>query len=51
MVTVDSNTRLASLDSAKYRSVYHQAGYDTMIKSYSQGLLIRGRNLFSDALG
>ena len=48
MITDDSNTRLASLDSEKYGNLSHQAGNDSMIKSYSQGLLINGRNLLSN---
>jgi ribonucleoside-triphosphate reductase (formate) len=49
MITDDSNTRLASLDSEKYGSMYRQAGDEMMIKSYSQGLLIRGTDLLSNA--
>ena len=48
MITDDSNTRLASLDSEKYGNLSHQAGNDSMIKSYSQGLLIKGRELLSN---
>ena len=47
MITDDSNTRLASLDSEKYGNMYRQAGDEMMIKSYSQGLLISGRDLLS----
>lgn len=49
MITDDSNTRLASLDSEKYGNLSHQAGNDSMIKSYSQGLLIKGRDLLSNS--
>ena len=49
MIRDDSNTRLASLDSEKYGNLSHQAGNDSMIKSYSQGLLINGRNLLSNS--
>jgi ribonucleoside-triphosphate reductase len=48
MITDDSSTRLASLDSEKYGNMYDQSGDDTMIKSYSQGLLINGRDLLSN---
>ena len=48
MITDDSNTRLASLDSEKYGNMYHGAGDEMMIKSYSQGLLINGRDLLSN---
>jgi ribonucleoside-triphosphate reductase (formate) len=48
MITDDSNTRLASLDSEKYGNMYRQAGDETLIKSYSQGLLISGRDLLSN---
>jgi ribonucleoside-triphosphate reductase (formate) len=48
MITDDSSTRLASLDSEKYGNMYHQAGDEMMIKSYSQGLLINGRDLLSN---
>ena len=48
MITDDSNTRLASLDSEKYGNMYHEAGDEMMIKSYSQGLLINGRDLLSN---
>jgi len=48
MITDDSNTRLASLDSEKYGKMYHEAGDEMMIKSYSQGLLINGRDLLSN---
>ncbi len=49
MITDDSNTRLASLDSEKYGNLSHQADNDSMIKSYSQGLLINGRDLLSNS--
>ena len=49
MITDDSSTRLASLDSEKYGNLSHQAGNDSMIKSYSQGLLINGRDLLSNS--
>lgn len=49
MITDNSNTRLASLDSEKYGNLSHQAGNDSMIKSYSQGLLINGRDLLSNS--
>lgn len=49
MIRDDSNTRLASLDSEKYGNLSHQAGNDSMIKSYSQGLLINGRDLLSNS--
>ena len=49
MITDDSNKRLASLDSEKYGNLSHQAGNDSMIKSYSQGLLINGRDLLSNS--
>ena len=49
MITDDSNTRLSSLDSEKYGNLSHQAGNDSMIKSYSQGLLINGRDLLSNS--
>ena len=49
MITDDSNKRLASLDSEKYGNLSHQAGNDSMIKSYSQGLLIKGRDLLSNS--
>jgi ribonucleoside-triphosphate reductase len=48
MITDDSSTRLASLDSEKYGNMYDQSGDDTMIRSYSQGLLINGRDLLSN---
>jgi len=48
MITDDSSTRLASLDSEKYGNMYHQAGDEMMIKSYSQGILINGRDLLSN---
>lgn len=49
MIRDDSNTRLASLDSEKYGNLSHQAGNDSMIKSYSQGLIINGRDLLSNS--
>lgn len=49
MITDDSNRRLASLDSEKYGNLSHQAGNDSKIKSYSQGLLINGRDLLSNS--
>jgi ribonucleoside-triphosphate reductase (formate) len=49
MIRDDSNTRLASLDSEKYGNLSHLAGNDSMIKSYSQGLLINGRDLLSNS--
>lgn len=49
MIRDDSYTRLASLDSEKYGNLSHQAGNDSMIKSYSQGLLINGRDLLSNS--
>jgi ribonucleoside-triphosphate reductase len=48
MITDDSSTRLASLDSEKYGNLYRQAGDEMMIKSYSQGLLINGRDLLTN---
>jgi ribonucleoside-triphosphate reductase (formate) len=48
MITDDSNTRLASLDSEKYGNMYRQAGDEMIIKSYSQGLLINGGDLISN---
>ncbi len=48
MITDDSNTRLASLDSEKYGKMYRQDGDEMVIKSYSQGLLIGGRDLLSN---
>jgi ribonucleoside-triphosphate reductase len=48
MITDDSSTRLASLDSEKYGNLYNQSDDDAMIKSYSQGLLINGRDLISN---
>jgi ribonucleoside-triphosphate reductase len=48
MITDDSSTRLASLDSEKYGNLYNQSDDDTMIKSYSQGLLVNGRDLLSN---
>jgi len=47
MITDDSDTRLASLDSEKYGNMYRQVSGEMMIKSYSQGLLISGRDLLS----
>jgi len=47
MITDDSDTRLASLDSEKYGNMYREVSGETMIKSYSQGLLISGRDLLS----
>jgi ribonucleoside-triphosphate reductase len=49
MITDDSSTRLASLDSEKYGKMYNQSEDDTMIKSYSQGVLINGRDLISNS--
>ena len=49
MITDDSSTRLASLDSEKYGNLYRQAGDELMIKSYSQGLLINGRELLTNS--
>ena len=49
MITDDSSTRLASLDSEKYGNLYRQAGDEMMIKSYSQGLLIDGRELLTNS--
>ncbi|MDW0270646.1 MAG: anaerobic ribonucleoside-triphosphate reductase [Nitrososphaeraceae archaeon] len=49
MITDDSSTRLASLDSEKYGNMYRQAGDKMMIKSYSQGLLVNGRDLLSNS--
>jgi len=49
MITDDSSTRLASLDSEKYGNLYRQAGDEMMIKSYSQGLLINGRELLTNS--
>lgn len=49
MIRDDSNIRLASLDSEKYGNLSHQAGNDSIIKSYSQGLLINGRDLLSNS--
>ncbi len=49
MIIDDSNTRLASLDWEKYGNMYRQVSDDEMmIKSYSQGLLINGRDLLSN---
>jgi ribonucleoside-triphosphate reductase len=45
MITDDSSSRLASLDSEKYGNMYDQSDDDSMIKSYSQGILINGRDL------
>ena len=49
MITDDSSTRLASLDSERYGNLYRQAGDEMMIKSYSQGLLINGRELLTNS--
>ena len=49
MITDDSSTRLASLDSEKYGNMYRQAGDKIMIKSYSQGLLVNGRDLLANS--
>ncbi|MDW0286275.1 MAG: anaerobic ribonucleoside-triphosphate reductase [Nitrososphaeraceae archaeon] len=49
MITDDSSTRLASLDSEKYGNMYRQAGDKMMIKSYSQGLLVNGRDLLANS--
>jgi anaerobic ribonucleoside-triphosphate reductase len=49
MITDDSSTRLASLDSEKYGNMYRQAGDKMMIKSYSQGLLVNGRDLVANS--
>jgi ribonucleoside-triphosphate reductase (formate) len=49
MITDDSSTRLASLDSEKYGNLYREAGDEMMIKSYSQGLLINGRDLLTNS--
>jgi len=49
MITDDSSTRLASLDSEKYGNLYRQAGDEMRIKSYSQGLLINGRDLLTNS--
>jgi ribonucleoside-triphosphate reductase len=49
MIADDSSTRLASLDSEKYGNLYNQSDDDEMIKSYSQGLLINGRDLLSNS--
>ena len=51
MITDDSDRRLASLDSEKYGNMYRQASGEMMIKSYSQGLVISGRDLLSDTAG
>ncbi|HEY6949478.1 MAG TPA: anaerobic ribonucleoside-triphosphate reductase, partial [Nitrososphaeraceae archaeon] len=51
MITDDSDTRLASLDSEKYGNMYRQVSGEMMIKSYSQGLLISGRDLLSSTAG
>jgi len=51
MITDDSDTRLASLDSEKYGNMYRQVSGESMIKSYSQGLLISGRDLLSSTAG
>jgi ribonucleoside-triphosphate reductase len=49
MITDDSSSRLASLDSEKYGNMYDQSDDDSMIKSYSQGVLINGRDLLSNS--
>lgn len=49
MITDDSSNRLASLDSEKYGNMYRQAGDKMMIKSYSQGLLVNGRDLLANS--
>ena len=49
MISDDSSTRLASLDSEKYGNMYRQAGDKMMIKSYSQGLLVNGRDLLANS--
>lgn len=49
MITDDSSSRLASLDSEKYGNLYNQSDDDSMIKSYSQGVLINGRDLLSNS--
>ena len=49
MITDDSSTRLASLDSEKYGNMYRQAGDKMMIKSYSQGLLVDGLDLLANS--
>ena len=51
MITDDSDTRLASLDSEKYGNMYRQVSGEMMLKSYSQGLLISGRDLLSSTAG
>lgn len=51
MIKDDSDTRLASLDSEKYGNMYRQVSGEMMIKSYSQGLVISGRDLLSDTAG
>jgi len=51
MITDDSDRRLASLDSEKYGNMYRQASGEMMIKSYSQGLVISGRDLLSNTAG
>ena len=51
MIKDDSDTRLASLDSEKYGNMYRQASGEMMIKSYSQGLVISGRDLLSNTAG
>ena len=48
MITDDSSTRLASLDSEKYGNMYRQAGDEVMVKSYSQGILLNGRDLLAN---
>ena len=49
MISDDSSTRLASLDSEKYGNMYRQAGDKMMIKSYSQGLLVDGLDLLANS--
>ena len=49
MITDDSSSRLASLDSEKYGNMYDQSDDDSMIKSYSQGVLVNGRELLSNS--
>ena len=51
MIKDDSDTRLASLDSEKYGNMYRQVSGEMMIKSYSQGLVISGRDLLSNTAG
>lgn len=49
MIADDSSSRLASLDSEKYGNMYNQSDEDSIIKSYSQGLLINGRDLITNS--